>query len=338
MAAAETPELAKEYARIASIQYLAQNFEESKKLDEEALETVFKPQYVWKNVFLLSALHVGALIGLFQLFTVAKWQSALFAFVLGPLISSMGVTAGAHRLWAHKSYKAKLPLRIILMCMNCVALQNDIIEWSRDHRCHHKWTDTDADPHNISRGFFFAHMGWLVQRKHPKVGVMGKKIDITDLLRDPVLQFQRKYYIPLIILFCFILPPLLAVYGWGETPFVAFYTAGLLRLVVSYHGTWLINSFAHVFGYRPYDINISPTENLILSFIAFGEAGHNYHHTFPQDYRTSEMSYFYNFTKAFIEFFALIGWAYDLKWVSDDVIQRQKAKQVEKLQSDKKHL
>ncbi|PIO54779.1 hypothetical protein TELCIR_23849 [Teladorsagia circumcincta] len=72
-------------------------------------------------------------------------------------------------------------------------LQNDIIEWARDHRCHHKWTDTHADPHNTTRGFFFAHMGWLLVRKHPQIKEQGKKLDLSDLYADPVCTFQRRY-------------------------------------------------------------------------------------------------------------------------------------------------
>lgn len=105
----------------------------------------------------------------------------------------MAITAGAHRLWSHRSYKAKKPLRLILMLMNCVAFQNHIIEWARDHRCHHKWTDTDADPHNVNRGFFFSHMGWLLTKKHPMVKEMGKKLDLSDLYSDPILVFQKKF-------------------------------------------------------------------------------------------------------------------------------------------------
>lgn len=78
------------------------------------------------------------------------------------------------------------------MIMDCVAFQNDIIEWARDHRCHHKWTDTDADPHNVNRGFFFSHMGWLLTKKHPMIKEMGSKLDISDLYSDPVLVFQKK--------------------------------------------------------------------------------------------------------------------------------------------------
>lgn len=112
-------------------------------------------------------------------------------FILGTS-AAFGITAGAHRLWAHKSYKARLPLRIFLMILQTIAFQNSIYEWARDHRVHHKFTDTDADPHNASRGFFFSHMGWLLIRKHPEVKAKGKMIDMSDLEQDPVVMFQKK--------------------------------------------------------------------------------------------------------------------------------------------------
>jgi stearoyl-CoA desaturase (delta-9 desaturase) len=109
--------------------------------------------------------------------------------------AGFGTTAGAHRLWAHKTYKAKLPLKIILMIFQTLAVQNDIHEWSRDHRVHHKFTDTDGDPHNINRGFFFSHMGWLLCKKHPDVLRKGKTVDMSDLERDPIVSFQKKLVI-----------------------------------------------------------------------------------------------------------------------------------------------
>lgn len=104
----------------------------------------------------------------------------------------LGITAGAHRLWAHKAYKANVPLRMLLTLFNTIAFQNHVIEWSRDHRVHHKYTETDADPHNLNRGVFFAHVGWLLCRKHPDVIAKGKGIDMSDLERDPILAFQKK--------------------------------------------------------------------------------------------------------------------------------------------------
>ena len=104
----------------------------------------------------------------------------------------MGITAGAHRLWAHRAYKARFPTRVFLSIVQTMAFQNHIYEWARDHRVHHKYSETDADPHNATRGFFFSHVGWLLCRKHPEVIRKGRAISCEDLLRDPVVRFQKK--------------------------------------------------------------------------------------------------------------------------------------------------
>lgn len=107
-------------------------------------------------------------------------------------IGGFGVTGGAHRFWTHRSYKAKLPLRIILMLCYTLAGQNTIYEWVRDHRVHHKFSETEADPHNSNRGFFFAHVGWLMMHKHPEVLRKGRMLDMSDINEDPVVQFHQK--------------------------------------------------------------------------------------------------------------------------------------------------
>lgn len=75
---------------------------------------------------------------------------------------------------------------------NVHLLQNHLYEWSRDHRVHHKYSETDADPHNATRGFFFSHVGWLLCRKHPDVIEKGRGIDCSDLIADPLIRFQKK--------------------------------------------------------------------------------------------------------------------------------------------------
>uniref|UniRef100_A0A2I2ZW12 Stearoyl-CoA desaturase 5 n=1 Tax=Gorilla gorilla gorilla TaxID=9595 RepID=A0A2I2ZW12_GORGO len=144
---------------------------------------------VWRNVVLMSLLHLGAVYSL-VLIPKAKPLTLLWAYFCF-LLAALGVTAGAHRLWSHRSYRAKLPLRIFLAVANSMAFQNDIFEWSRDHRAHHKYSETDADPHNARRGFFFSHIGWLFVRKHRDVIEKGRKLDVTDLLADPVVRIQR---------------------------------------------------------------------------------------------------------------------------------------------------
>ncbi|KAF7396048.1 hypothetical protein HZH68_010098 [Vespula germanica] len=227
-------------------------------------EPKYKWKIVWKNVIIFLYFHIGAIYGAYLFFTVVRWYTVIFC--LFTLYSGLvGITAGAHRLWTHKSYKAKWPMRVILMICQTIAFQNHIYEWVRDHRVHHKYTDTDADPHNAKRGFFFSHIGWLMLKKHPDVIKKGATIDMSDLEKDPVVVWQRKY--------------------------------------------------------------ISPTDSYSVGITAIGEGWHNYHHVFPWDYKTSELnSYSMNFTTAVIDGFAKLGWAYDLKTVSPEMIQRRAAR------------
>nr|ATI22175.1 delta-9 desaturase [Brachionus koreanus]QBO56257.1 fatty acid desaturase 9 [Brachionus koreanus] len=278
----------------------------------------------WRNVAVFAALHVGALYGIYLCF-YAKIQTLIFSYLLY-LGGALGITAGAHRLWSHRTYKAKLPLRIFLGMMQTLALQNSIFEWSRDHRVHHKHAETNADPHNSKRGFFFAHMGWLLMKKHPDVIQKGSRIPLDDLLADPVVAFQKKYYKTLAIFTCFVLPTVIPVFWWNESWTNAYFVPAILRYIVTLHFTWFVNSFAHMWGMRPYDKKINPAENLFVSMGAIGEGFHNYHHTFPMDYSTSEHgSVYFNFTKFFIDFMALIGQAYDRNKVSPaQILARRK--------------
>ena len=116
-----------------------------------------KLQIKWLNVTLLTALHLAALYGLYLLLFEAQLITVVFWYLLGAL-SGMGVTAGAHRLWSHRAYRATTACRTLLMLLNCIAGQNDLFVWCRDHRLHHRATETEADPHDARRGFFFAHM------------------------------------------------------------------------------------------------------------------------------------------------------------------------------------
>lgn len=273
---------------------------------------------VWRNVILMSMLHFGALYGLWFV-PLAKPATIVWAVVCF-MLSALGVTAGAHRLWSHRSFKAKLPLRMFLAAANTMAFQNDIYEWARDHRAHHKYSETDADPHNALRGFFFAHIGWLLLRKHPDVIEKGKKLDLSDLHADQVVMFQRRHYKKLILLMCFIVPTVVPWYFWGETLYTAFYVPCILRYALVLNATWLVNSAAHMYGNRPYDKTINPRENRFVALGAIGEGFHNYHHTFPYDYTASEFGMRYNFTTCFINFMYFLGLASDCKRVSKETI------------------
>lgn len=280
-------------------------------------------QIVWRNVIIFAVLHCGALYGLF-LFVTGQLLLYTMLFFFPPYwYAGLGITAGAHRLWCHRSYKASFGLRVFLMIANCFAIQNDVYEWSRDHRTHHKFSETHGDPHNAKRGFFFAHMGWLLCRKHPDVIRKGRTIDMSDLEADPVVMFQRKYYKFLAPFLGLALPSVIPLL-WHESLSNAFFLM-LLRYIASLHQTWLVNSAAHMYGTKPYDKHIQPRENRLVSWLTIGEGFHNYHHTFPHDYRASEYGFtVLSFTTFFINWCASMGWVTDCTKISQEMIDRRR--------------
>ena len=278
----------------------------------------YTTEIVWGNVLKFVILH-GLFFYSLTYLPFISWK--LMAFTLLTIqFSGAGITMGAHRLWAHKSYKAKLPLRLILTFANSMAGENSIYVWSRDHRTHHKCSEKMGDPHNAKRGFFFAHMGWLMVRKHPEVIRAGKTVDMSDLESDKLTMLQQKHYIPVFLTCAFVIPTVLPYILWGESLTAAYFMA-VFRYVMVLHITWLVNSAAHMFGNKPYDKTIGPTENMMVSVLAMGEGFHNYHHTFPYDYSTSEWGYTFNTTTRLIHAMAYIGQAYKLRSVSPEIIK-----------------
>lgn len=130
--------------------------------------------------------------------------------------------------------------------------------------------DTNADPHNASRGLFYSHCGWLMTKPHPDVAKYGATIDVSDLEKDPYVMFQHNYYVPLAAI-TVIVTSLIPYLCWGESLSASFFIGFLWQYAISMHVTWSVNSIAHHFGSRPYDVNLSATDSNILSFFATGE-------------------------------------------------------------------
>lgn len=124
--------------------------------------------------------------------------------------------------------------------------------WTRFHRSHHKFSETDADPHNAKRGFFFSHIGWLVLPSHPEVKRKMRTIEMSDLKADPILMFQHKNYVLLMITFCFILPTIAPILFWNES-FRNSFCINILRFIATFNSVSLVNSVAHLWGSKPYD-------------------------------------------------------------------------------------
>lgn len=267
----------------------------------------------WAKSIYLLIIHCGSTWGIYLIYLgQVNFRSILLGIFLY-FIGGLGITAGAHRLWTHQSYRATLPLELFLALCNSIANQGSIFHWSRDHVVHHKFSESVADPHDARRGFFFSHIGWLLVRKQPEVARAGKLFQYSWLTNNPIVMFQNQFYTPIAISCCFILPTWIASHFWNDFH-GGLFVAGFLKYAWTLHCTWCVNSVAHLYGYRPYDSSINPRESWFTSLLAMGEGWHNYHHTFPRDYATSEFGMLkqYNLTKLFIDFCASIGLAYDL--------------------------
>lgn len=238
------------------------------------------------------------------------------------LLEGFGITLGYHRLWAHRAFKANsLLIRIPLMIMGTMAVQGSIIRWAREHRLHHRYTDTEHDPYNSKRGLFYSHIGWLLESKFLKKLHL---IDISDLKNDPVIKFQHRNYFPLVIYLKVILPAVIGyVYSDGDW-LGGFLWIGCVSKILNWHSTWLINSIAHYSGIKEFQNDITAAGGHLLAVMTLGEGYHNFHHAFPKDYRNGYAWYMWDPTKWIITFLYSLGLATDLTSTSAEDINRAK--------------
>lgn len=173
------------------------------------------------------------------------------------------------------------------------SVQGSILTWCRDHRIHHRYVDTEKDPHNANRGFLWSHMGWLIVKPDPKQAV---SVDISDLTSDRVAMWQDKYFGPLCLFTGYVLPMMVAGFGWDDALGGLLY-AGILRVFLFQQATNCVNSLAHILGDQPYADTHSPRDHLVTAILTFGEGYHNFHHEFPSDYRNGVNWFDYDPTK-----------------------------------------
>jgi stearoyl-CoA desaturase (delta-9 desaturase) len=279
-----------------------------------------KPPLIRANVFMFVFTSVVAAIavpwyGLAHGFTTATWCM----FLLFTAANGMAITAGYHRLWAHRTYEAHWSVRALLLLFGTMALQNSVWAWASGHRTHHLHVDdVDLDPYSARRGFWFSHLGWMVREYES-----GKEdfSNIPDLKRDPLLAFQHRHYVPLALAVNFGLPILAGlIFGdvWGML-----ILAGFMRLVWSHHVTFFINSLAHMWGKQPYTEDNTARDNPVLAVITYGEGYHNFHHLFAHDYRNGVRWWQWDPTKWLIGALSVVGLTRRLK--RTPVFQIQKA-------------
>ncbi|XP_026193456.1 uncharacterized protein LOC34619756 [Cyclospora cayetanensis] len=183
---------------------------------------------------------------------------------------------------------------------------------SRDHRVHHKNSDREGDPYNASRGFFYSHVGWLLLKKPQAVKDAGRQLNFDDLLADPFVRLQHKLDPWWNQFWCFLAPALYAYYRYNDF-WSGFFILGCLRWCICLHATWTVNSTAHLWGDRRYNVEGNPCESCFTSLVAVGEGWHDWHHAYPFDYAASEGGVWdqYNPSKLLIDVCAFFGMAWD---------------------------
>jgi stearoyl-CoA desaturase (delta-9 desaturase) len=223
---------------------------------------------------------------LLAVWTGVSWV-ALVTCMLAYYLRMFGLTAVYHRYFSHRTYKTSRPLQFLLALLGTSAVQKGPLWWAAHHRHHHRYADTDRDIHPPTvMGFWWSHVGWILSNKY-----MATKMEaIRDFAKFPELRFLNRYHL--------LTPIALAAgmfgFGWLLHHYApSLHTSGMQMLVwgffvsttLLYHGTFTINSLAHVFGRRRFATKDTSRNSFLLSLITLGEGWHNNHHRYPASER-----------------------------------------------------
>lgn len=279
-----------------------------------------------KVAIFICTVPVVGLLGLAALiyFHMLNWHTVIFTAIY-TFLGGLSITAGYHRLFSHQTYKAKPIVRLIFALIGASQFEGSVIEWSTDHRNHHRYSETEKDPYSITKGFWHAHMGWLIYLDPSKRDLSNVK----DLLADPMLVFMDKHFVKIAILMGFIFPMLFCGLLWGDW-LGGLLLGGALRIALNQQSTFCINSICHKFGSQKYSEELTARDNWVTALITTGEGYHNYHHQFPLDYRNGIKFYHYDPAKWLIKTLAIFGLASDLKIQSKHRIIQYKVASQEK--------
>ena len=212
----------------------------------------------------------------------------VFYFLCG-----QGITVGFHRYFTHRGFEARLPVKVALAVLGCMAMQGPLTQWVTDHRKHHALSDKEGDPHSPHaghgggfvgsvKGLVHAHVGWMFTLK----GLERGRVYGRDLYEDSLIRTIDRLYIVWVVLTFGI--PFAIGYAFGGTAGAgveALVWGGLLRVFLYQHATFSVNSICHMFGRRAYRSRDESRNNWVVAALTFGEGWHNNHHAFPASAR-----------------------------------------------------
>lgn len=255
----------------------------------------------WRNFTMVAFYHILAIPVIFTF----SWQNLAVLLIGNWIVGSLGVGLGWHRLLTHRSFKAPKWLEYVLSIIGTLSLQNSPNKWIATHRMHHKFVDTDLDPHSARSGFWWPQLGWVVWGKAQDHDQATLQKYIPDLLKDPVHRMiSRLYVVPIVV-------SALLLYAFGGWQFVVWGVAA--RVVLGWHTTWFVNSLSHIYGKRPHETGDLSTNNWFVAILTFGEGWHNNHHAFPTSARHGLSWYQFDMNWITIRIFEKLGWAKNIR-------------------------
>lgn len=271
-----------------------------------------KPQFI--NVakqFVFWAVH---LMCLFVFYVGFSWV-ALFVCLALYFVRMFGITAGFHRYFSHRSYKTSRWFQFLLGFLGTTSAQKGPIWWASHHRHHHRHSDTHEDIHSpVIHGIYYAHVGWVLSSEF----VNTRKELVKDLLKFPEIKLLDKYnMVPPIMLgaFTFFLGSFLESYfpGLGTNAFQMLIWGFFVSTVLLYHGTFCINSLAHLVGNKRFKTDDDSRNHWLCSIITLGEGWHNNHHRYPGAERQGMFWYEFDIAHYVLRFFEFFGLVWDLR-------------------------
>jgi stearoyl-CoA desaturase (delta-9 desaturase) len=232
------------------------------------MRSISEPDRIqWLKSLPFFAMHAVAIATPFVAPVAWRWvalAAALYA------VRMFAITAGYHRYFSHRAYRTSRAFQLVLAVLGATAVQKGPLWWAAHHRDHHRFSDGPDDVHSpLEQGFWWSHVGWILSRRHD-----GTKLDrVKDLARYPELVWLDRFHlVPAVALAAGLLaaggvPALL----WGF----------FVSTVVLWHGTFVINSLAHLVGRQRYATADGSRNSLVLALVTFGEGWHNNHHFYP---------------------------------------------------------
>jgi stearoyl-CoA desaturase (delta-9 desaturase) len=221
--------------------------------------------------FGLIGIHIGALAAFWPGFF--SWSALVAAAVVSYATVALGISLCFHRILTHRSLRLLKPIEYLFAIFGTLALQADPIRWVSVHRKHHAHADHEGDPHSIAEGFKWAHMDWIYRHNIALPSDEEMRHFAPDLYAEPFYRALQYLNIPLQVALAL---GLFAFGGWAWVVWAIF-----VRLAISYHTTWLVNSAAHMLGYRTFATPDQSTNCWWVALISWGEGWHNNHHAFP---------------------------------------------------------